>query len=130
MSTKPALSLEPTTWEDLRSETVDQGGISVCTMLVLRNILGKGRLGTHVNSAISRGLRSVGLGHLPTELPNREYHEVLLYQIGTPAGDIVEAVAAVTPQSGAGPAAKALRQVNGDRESAKLDAIRAILDGE
>ena len=37
-------------------------------------------------------VRTLGLGHMPDSLPNRQDQEAILYRYGTPASDVISAV--------------------------------------
>jgi len=61
-------------------------------METLRRLEGRQRVGKHILSSIEDKLNTIGLGHLPQELPNRQQQSVLLYRVGTPASLLVDAV--------------------------------------
>lgn len=106
----------PGTWEDLRATVVGNNGVFRINMGTLREIGGYGRLGTNVRQILSRNLAGIGLGHLPTELPSYQDKEVLLFQFGTPAAEIVEAV-----REGASDGAEsALVRLNSSQDIAKV----------
>lgn len=72
---------------------VDQDdGITAVPMGELRKLYGSQRLGRHVNEAISKELASVGLGHLPSELPMRKEEKVRLYRLGSKIDRLVTSV--------------------------------------
>ncbi|KQC40163.1 MULTISPECIES: hypothetical protein [Frankia] len=106
----------PGSWEDLRSAVVGNNGVFRTTMGMLREIGGYGRLGTNVRQILSRNLAGIGLGHLPMELPAYQDKEILLFQYGTPAAEIVEAV-----REGASDGAEtALIRLNSSQDIAKV----------
>lgn len=114
------------TWEDLRKTVEAEGGVLRIYMGVLRDLHQAGRLGVNVRADISRRLAGVGLSHLPADLPAYQENEVVLYQLGTPAADVVEAVRGDNFTQ----AEQALRRLNTKGDAEKLAAISAILKGE
>ncbi|MEV5409636.1 hypothetical protein AB0K60_12470 [Thermopolyspora sp. NPDC052614] len=82
----------PTTWEDLRAVVIRHNGVLRIGMAVLREIGGFGRLGTTVRQTLSGKLAGIGVGHLPAELPASQDQQVLLYQYGTPAANVIAAI--------------------------------------
>lgn len=80
-------------WPELLTAVESNNGITKVPMATLRQLEGRQRVGKHVLSAIDEKLSSLGLGHLPQELPNRHQHSVLLYRYGTPASEVIQAVA-------------------------------------
>jgi hypothetical protein len=78
----------------------------------LREIGGYGRLGTNVRQVLSAKLASLGLGHLPSELPAYQDKQVLLYLYGTPAAEVVSAVRSEVVDA----AEAALVQLNASRD--------------
>ena len=82
----------PVDWEDLRAAVIAHHGVYRLSMGVLREIGGYGRLGSTVRQTLSSKLAGIGLGHLPAELPSYQDREVLLYQYGTPAADVIAAI--------------------------------------
>ncbi|MGY1947773.1 hypothetical protein [Nocardia asiatica] len=79
-------------YEDLRAKVVDTSGLYVTTMEELKQAHGSAKLGVNIRSAISDKLKSYGLGHLPAELPNYQWEQVRLYQLGTPLAKVITAV--------------------------------------
>ena len=45
-----------------------------------------------IRAAIADRLKGYGLGHLPTDLPQYQWDEVRLYQLGTPLEKVIKAV--------------------------------------
>jgi hypothetical protein len=82
----------PDCWEELRAAVTDRYGVYRLPMGQLREIGGYGRLGTNVRQVLSAKLASLGLGHLPAELPAYQDKQVLLYQYGTPVAEVISAV--------------------------------------
>ncbi|MET9073817.1 hypothetical protein ABZX95_16955 [Streptomyces sp. NPDC004232] len=114
------------TWDDLRKAVENCGGVLRVHMGHLRDLIDAGRLGINVRNDISRRLAGIGLGHLPAELPSYQGNSVVLYQQGTPAADVVEAVRGDNFVR----AENALRRLNTKGDAEKLAAIAAIINGE
>ena len=114
------------TWDGLRKAVKDNGGVLRIHMGHLRNLADAGRLGINVRNDISRRLAGLGLGHLPAELPPYQENEVVLFQLGTPAADVVEAVRGDNFTR----AEQALRRLNTRGDAEKLAAIAAIINEE
>ncbi|WP_206313106.1 hypothetical protein [Streptomyces sp. JB150] len=114
------------TWDELRKAVEENGGVLRIYMANLRELQNAGRLGIHVRNEISRRLAGIGLGHLPAELPSYQENEVVLFQLGTPAADVVEAVRGDNFARAEG----ALRRLNTKGDAEKLAAIAAILNEE
>lgn len=92
-------------------------------MASLRELQNASRLGIHDRNEISRRLAGIGLGHLPAKLPSYQENEVALFQLGTPAADIVETVRGDNFARAEG----TLRRLNTKCDAEKLAAITAIL---
>lgn len=82
----------PMDWDDLRAAVVDHHGVYRIDMGRLRRIGGYGRLGINVRMSLSATLAGIGIGHLPAELPSDQQVEIVLYQYGTPAAEVVAAI--------------------------------------
>lgn len=80
------------TFEDLKRDAEQNGGLTLASMHGLRDMVGHKALGSDVLRLISGRLHRVGLGHLPTRLRSPGDTDVVLYAKGTPAGELVEAV--------------------------------------
>jgi len=106
----------PENWEELRAAVVEHYGIYRLSMGALREIGGYGRLGINVRQILSSKLAGIGLGHLPAELPSYQDKQVLLYQYGTPAADVIAAIRGEV----VGPAETALIQMNSSRDVERL----------
>ncbi|MDD4865869.1 MAG: hypothetical protein PHQ28_01690 [Mycobacterium sp.] len=102
----------PNSWEELRSVVTQRYGVYRLPMERLREIGGYGRLGTNVRQVLSAKLASLGLGHLPAELPAYQDKFVLLYLYGTPAAEVISAVRSEVVDA----AEAALVQLNASRD--------------
>ena len=102
----------PSCWEELRVAVTAHYGVYRLPMGQLREIGGYGRLGTNVRQVLSAKLASLGLGHLPSELPAYQDKQVLLYLYGTPAAEVVSAVRSEVVDA----AETALVQLNASRD--------------
>lgn len=80
------------TWHELVKVVESQDGVVLVPMETLRRLDGAQRLGVHVLKAISSRLATLGLGHMPDTLPNRQDQEAILYRYGTPASDVIVAI--------------------------------------
>lgn len=81
-----------TTWIDLVKAIDASDGVALVPMETLRRLEGAQRLGVHVLKSISDRLATLGLGHMPQNLPNRQDQEAILYRYGTPASDVIVAI--------------------------------------
>jgi hypothetical protein len=79
-------------WHDLVKAIEEQDGVALVPMEQLRRLEGAQRLGVHVLKSISGRLATLGLGHMPDTLPNRQDQEAILYRYGTPASDVIVAI--------------------------------------
>lgn len=102
-------SLEFSSWSDLDETIKASGGILRVAMWTLRDIDDYGRLGVRVLASIHDRLADIGVGHLPSNLPNNQYDTVVLYKVSTDAGAVVSAVRNGTRTS---EAESALRRLN------------------
>ncbi|MBB5939268.1 hypothetical protein [Streptomyces zagrosensis] len=120
-------------WDTLRHVVTANGGVSRVVMWLLRDLEEKGRLGVHVRSAISRRLDSLGLAHLPVDLPSDQYDIITVYRRGTASATVIDA----TYHNGNSEEAEtALRRLNTSQDAEKLEAVTekvaeltAILEG-
>lgn len=80
------------TYDELREEVEKSGGVLTVSMGVLRDAHGAGKLGVNVRANISKELRRRGLGHSPEDLPVYQHEAVRIWLMGSPAGDLIEAV--------------------------------------
>jgi hypothetical protein len=83
---------EATTWHELVKAVESHDGVALVPMETLRRLEGAQRLGVHVLKAISGRLATLGLGHMPESLPNRQDQEAILYRYGTAASDVIIAI--------------------------------------
>jgi hypothetical protein len=81
-----------TDWPELLSTVEANSGVIKVPMATLRQLEGRQRVGKHILSAIEEKLSTLGLGHLPEELPNRQQQNVVLYRSGTPVAELITAV--------------------------------------
>lgn len=102
-------SPEFSTWIDLDKAVKANGGVLRVAMWALRDIDGYGRLGVRVLTSIHDKLADIGVGHLPSDLPNNQNQNVVLYKVSSEAGAVV---AAVRNGSSTGDAEAALRRLN------------------
>ena len=89
------------TYEDVRNEVEANEGIFTFDMRLLREVHGAKRIGTHVNSEISRQLASRGLSHQPKNLPNRQGRSVRVFKQNSPVASVIGAVRTVKRQNDA-----------------------------
>lgn len=101
-----------TDWHDLLAAVEETDGIYRVPVETLRRLEGRQRVGKHILSSIEEKLATLGLGHLPTELPNRQQQKVLLYRVGTPASEVVKAVQDGLTNSPSNEAFDFLRRLN------------------
>ncbi|KUN75396.1 MULTISPECIES: hypothetical protein [Streptomyces] len=111
------------TWDDLRKAADVNGGVYLTNMGVLREVKKAGRLGNLVREEIGNKLSSIGLGHLPDELPAYQERSVILYVKGGPVGKVVQAVIDTPSHE----SADQLRQLNTSEAQDKLRRIAEIV---
>ncbi|MFJ1592046.1 hypothetical protein ACIOD0_17605 [Kitasatospora albolonga] len=111
------------TWDDLRKAADANGGVYLTNMGVLREVKKAGRLGNLVREEIGNKLSSVGLGHLPAELPAYQERSVILYVNGGPVGKVVQAVI----DNPSHESADQLRKLNTSEAQDKLRRIAEIV---
>lgn len=92
LTTGPAVRSDVETWADLVKAIDEHDGVAMVPMETLRKLEGAQRLGVHVLKSIGSRLGTLGLGHMPDELPNRQDQEAILYRYGTPASEVIQAV--------------------------------------
>jgi len=78
-------------YSELREAIELSSDILACTMEDLRVLQKAGRLGTHVVKGIHDKLRQHGIGHVPLDLPTYQHKRVLLFKLGTPTAEVIEA---------------------------------------
>lgn len=126
-------------WHGLLTAVESNQGIHRVTVETLRQLEGRQRVGKHILKEIEDKLRTLGLGHLPRELPNRQQQPVLLYRLGTPASDVIQAVENGLTEPATEAAYRALHRLNSlpDPETvvskrevtaSAREATRAVLD--
>jgi hypothetical protein len=81
-----------TSWTELVKTIDEADGIALVPMETLRKLEGAQRLGIHVLKAIGARLGTLGIGHMPDVLPNRQDQDAILYRYGTPASEVISAV--------------------------------------
>lgn len=107
-----AIKPQITDWHELLTAVEGNEGVFRVTMETLRRLEGRQRVGKHILSSIEDKLKTLGLGHLPKELPNRQQQNVLLYRVGTPASVLIQAVREGLTESPSPEAYDILRRVN------------------
>lgn len=126
-------------WQELLALVENHQGVHRVSIETLREIEGRKRVGKHILSTIEDKLTSLGLGHLPETLPNRQQQQVVLYRLGTPASEVIHAVREGLTQPTSDSAFEALHRLNASPDPAKVvskeevneavqDATRAVLD--
>ncbi len=88
----PALQTDVSSWSELVRALDEHDGIAMVPMETLRKLEGAQRLGVHVLKSIGARLGTLGLGHMPDTLPNRQDQDAILYRYGTPASEVIAAV--------------------------------------
>jgi hypothetical protein len=88
----------------------------------LRDAFGAGRLGVTVRASISKELSALGLGHVPTDLPDSQLEYVRLYKKGTSVAEIIESVLTATERQDA-----ALREMAAGDSQRLLQKIKALV---
>lgn len=81
-------------WTKLLANVETNNGVVRVSMVTLRELEGRQRVGKHILNAIEEKLNTLGLGHLPKELPNRQQQQVVLYKFGTPIAELIDALQA------------------------------------
>lgn len=79
-------------WPELSTSVDDNQGVLRTSLAALRELEGRQRSGKHIVAAIEKKLASLGLGHLPENLANRQQQVIVLYKLGTPASELVRAI--------------------------------------
>jgi hypothetical protein len=95
------------------------------TMWALRDAYGTGKLGPHGCSGISKELAGRGLGHYPPTLPQHQDEMVRLYKLGSPVGDLIEALLEVSTEQD-----DTLRRAACGDDAAVLRQIRELVCSE
>lgn len=126
-------------WQELLTLVERNQGVERVSIETLRLIEGRQRVGKHILSAIEDKLTALGLGHLPETLPNRQQQQVVLYRLGTPASEVIQAVRDGLTQPASESAFEALHRLNALPDPEKVvskeevhdavqDATKAVLD--
>lgn len=79
-------------WTELVDHIRANHGVALVPMETLRRLEGAQRLGVHVLTSISRRVATMGVGHVPETLPNRQDQDAVLYLNSTSAGELVSTV--------------------------------------
>ena len=77
---------------DINEEVAANEDVKSFEMETLREAYGAGRLGKIVTQSISDELAGMGLGHHPDPLPQSQREWVLIYRLGTPVAELINAV--------------------------------------
>src|SRR4051794_40487060 len=107
------------TYDEIRERVSDQGGVMTISMGELRDAHGAGKLGIHVRTNISKELRRRGLNHAPEDLRVYQHETVRVWLMGSPAGDLIEAVNSISPESD-----QAIRDAVESNAADVLDRVR------
>ncbi len=78
--------------KEIADDVKARENLMTLSMGILTRAYGAGRGGSTVRSNIARELASLGVGHLPVELPNWGNEQVRLYIRGTAIADLITAV--------------------------------------
>jgi hypothetical protein len=112
--------------EELLEHVKLKGDVLTCTAGELRVAYGAERLGVNVRHAISSALKSHGLDHYPSMLPDRQDEPVRVYRQGSPVAELIEAVLVLDdPKADA----KLRKAAKNDCEKV-LKKIRELVDEE
>lgn len=83
--------------DELQEQVKAAGGVLTVPLALLRNAYGAQRLGPQVRANMSAHLRSLGLGHTPSEIPDRQTKAIRIYELDSPVGHIIAAVSSPGP---------------------------------
>lgn len=107
------MSTEPlATWPELVRSLDSSNGVVRVAMESLRLLEGAQRLSRDNVKTIKERLRTLGVGHLPTELPMRGDRAVVLYRQGTMAAEVIRAIQEGLSGSALETAVGALQRLN------------------
>lgn len=98
------------------------GGVRTLTADVVRDCTPHARLGSKVRAAISEELADLGIRHLPEEFPDRQWEAVRLYAVGTPAGDLIDAVRTVAERTDT-----RILEIANNSDQALIEQIRRLV---
>lgn len=110
------------TYDELRQEVEDSGGVKTVDMGTLRDAHGAGKLGSTVRANITKELRSRGMNHSSGDLPSYQHEMVRIWLMGSPAGDLIEAVLNETQD-----ADQIIRDAVETNASDTLDKVRELV---
>lgn len=110
------------TYDDIREDVQQNADVKTFTMGVLRDAHGAGKLGVIVRTNISKELKRRGLNHYPGELPVYQHEPVRVWLMGSPAGDLIEAVFNVSSE-----ADNVIRAATQSDAADVLDKVREIV---
>lgn len=79
-------------WNEIHKAVTEGNGVARFTMADLRDAEGATRLGHKIIQSIEAKMATLGMGHLPMEMTNRQESSVIVYAYGTPAAEVVQAV--------------------------------------
>lgn len=108
--------------DDLQEAVEANGGVLTVPAWKVRDAYGAERLGAQVRANITRELQGRGLGHYPTEIPDRQRREVRIYKIASPAGAVIDAV--LRPGE---PGDRLLRESAGSEAESILSKVRELV---
>jgi hypothetical protein len=77
--------------EEIRKAVEASADVLTLPMETVRDAFKYDRLGRNVRSLISEQLEGLGLGHYPSELPDRQWIPVRLFKLGSPMADLIDA---------------------------------------
>jgi len=109
-------------YEDVKLAVAEAGGVLTMGMETLRNVNGSGRLGPYVIEAISKGLAAQGLGHYPAALPQSQYEQARLFELGSQIAELHRCVVDVNSDDD-----EKLRELGTGDATRKLNEIRQIV---
>jgi hypothetical protein len=110
------------TFEELASLVDRNRGVFTIMMEELRNAYGAGKLGVHIRTGMSDKLRSLGLDHLPEELPLFQEGKARIYRKGSPVGKLIEAVTRLSEDQD-----QILREAAGGDDTVVIQKIRELV---
>jgi len=112
-------------FEDIRREVVDAGGIKCFKMQTLREASIYKKLGPGVNKELSGLLQQKNLAH--SEMPVYQHEPVYVYEQGSPAAQLINAIIGTPSDSGAAAILHAVSPENGNsRAEEKLKEVKAL----
>lgn len=112
-------------FERIRGEVIEGGGIKCFKMQTLREASIYKKLGPGVNKELSAALQQKNLGHTP--MPVYQHEPVYVYEQGSQAAQLINAITGTPSDNGAQAILKAVAPGDaGDGAAAKLEEIRAL----